>query len=81
MSNPLTFVEVEGQHVEVLPDRIVLSRIDVVDLGGGDARPVGCDGGKNYASNVNTPVYQNADGCSVTATGKDGFAANAFRGR
>ena len=60
MSDALTFAELEGQNIEALPARTVLSLLDIVDLGGGDAQ--GGAGGTNTASSTKGDVLQTANG-------------------
>lgn len=54
MSHEVISAEIEGQYVEVLPSRSVLTLISLAELlamGGGDALPIGGDGGENSATN------------------------------
>lgn len=60
MSHELIFVEIEGQYVEMLPSRTLLTLIDIADFGPGqgiDGRP-----GTSVAHHVDGKVYQYPEG-------------------
>lgn len=52
MVNTLSFIDVEGQHIELLPARTVMSLADLTGFGGGDETPSD-DGGSSAVPDAN----------------------------
>ncbi|MGH3898219.1 MAG: hypothetical protein ACRDTA_08175 [Pseudonocardiaceae bacterium] len=81
MSDALSFVEIDGQHVELLPARTVLSTFS---MGGGDGGAGGAGGdaqgglGVNLLSGIGVLGTGNAS--AGNATGGAGGSANGGRG-
>lgn len=62
MSHALNCTEIEGQYVEMLPARTVLSLIDLLEIGKGDEHAVHGRPGTNVTSHVEGKVYQHPEG-------------------
>ena len=81
MSDALSFCEIDGQHVELLPARTVLS---VFSMGGGDGGTGGGGGdaqgglGINILSGIG--VLGTGTASAGNAVGGDGGSANGGRG-
>ncbi|MGH3834987.1 MAG: hypothetical protein ACRDSF_04690 [Pseudonocardiaceae bacterium] len=71
MSDALSFVEIDGQHVELLPARTVMS---VLAMGGGDGGKGGAGGSAQGGLGVNV-----LSGIGVLGTGT-ASAGDAFGG-
>jgi hypothetical protein len=86
MSDALSFAEVDGQHVELLPARTVLSMFRAVVGGGGDAGNAGAGGtsgtggaGSGKAALADNWFYTEGDVIN-TVTGGQGAPSGAADG-
>jgi hypothetical protein len=74
MSDALSFVEIDGQHVELLPARTVMSAFSL-GKGGGDGGTGGAGGAANGGVGVNVLSGLGVLGTG-TATGGDAAGGN-----
>jgi hypothetical protein len=87
MSDALSFVEIEGQHVELLPARTVLSMFRSVVGGGGDTGSAGAGGtsgtggaGSGKAALFDNYFYTEGDVINTVTGGEGGVSGSADGG-